>query len=273
MKKIFFYFTCFCLAIGVFIFIEHKQKLELIERKNNEIERLIKVLEKVKIAGIVECDNEYKCSVKNGVSRYFAFSKLDIENFDSLILFLKNIDIKSANIKQYLNNSLNDITTKNVENNNFSININNLDFKDMLDEDFSFLTWYIKQDTYKEILKNMQNININLQVKFNNKDNINIKDFYLQIDFLDANIKILLKNEELQLKIKNYDFLKTFFLEFKNILKKLLEKNNHIPLANEMLEYFDVFTSDDIFSFTLIAKNINKPNDVVLIYKNKLTKN
>ncbi|WP_267525215.1 hypothetical protein [Campylobacter sp. MG1] len=273
MKKVFLCLFIIFFTIIFFIFIEQKKDVIFIENKENEIEKLINLLEYFNIAGNVECDTLNKCIIKNGVSKYFTFSSIEIKNFDSLIVFLTEFKEYNKYINLLLENNKVDFLKNNYS---FDLKINSFKFRNIFREDFAFLSWMIDKNIYKELVENMQNIDLELNTSFNytNKhiDSKNI-DMYFKIKFINTDIKLILKNQELQINVENYDFLKSILLEFKGILQKLLEKNYDVLFTNELLRYFDVITNNNTFSFKIIAKDIKKHNDIIFIYKNKLMQN
>lgn len=289
MRKIIFIIATIVLLAIIFHYYNfHKVNKE--QRKQNQsVERLVKLLEKYYIAGVVDCYNSNECYVENGVSKNFKFSKMYIRNLDDLKVFLYLFErntkkdqihlIKKNNLEYYFD------TSKNIFNFNFNLiedkiyefelDVEKLTVKDKIKEYLAFLTWYVSDSTYDSILSNLKNINFNIKAKFEVKNN----KFMLNNAFVDIKISnnlifhILFNNKSLELEMSEYDSIKPIFKEFSEFIYLILNNNSDIIFANEIKKNLDIISDSETSAFKVRAKNIFDTNNVLFISAHKLETN
>lgn len=183
--------------------ISIKEDIEVIEKSNNEVKKLIEkdipkiefkineVVEKLRGAilaernttstiysTIIPINKQYtdnnKTTARVEDSVIFGISDTKIDEDDITVLTLNNISFKNLNIKKLNNNTLKNLTISNLTHNTlpfeFTINLNNLVSNDsavILDlKDYAIIEIYINNNLYKEkSLVNYSSIPVNIETQ------------------------------------------------------------------------------------------------------------
>ena len=235
--------------------IKNSMKLNEIELKNSEIEKLkdeimnLKILLDKKEKQIINLENNYNNLNNNNLNNY----KYSNNNgYDSSNQFLKNIPKSDIHL---LDDNFDELNN-NMINNNPYINNSNIDANSNLNNN------YLNQiNELKNQLKEYEKLKNNFIEMKNQKNSYEMKQLEYQnnIDILSQQLN-LLKEDNNNLKITNHNQNKRIISD-KNTIKKFLDENNNLKNKIKNIEE-QIKKNNAINKMNNPKNNINENNNI-----------
>ncbi|MBZ7976140.1 MULTISPECIES: hypothetical protein [unclassified Campylobacter] len=289
MKKIILSILVVVLTTSVFLYDNYQQEQRNIIKQKQEIDYLVKLLEKLYIAAKVECSSYTECFIENGVFKYFKFSNIYIKNRVAFYNFLQLLEkdfkdlkysfIEKNNLEYYFDKNkyyFDDTSLFNMSS-EFEFNVDNLKFNDNVKDDLAFLSWYLNKTAYKSVLDMLNDISIDFRVKYsvvNNAIDYSKIATNLQINLSNTSkISFKIRNKKIEFKIENFDLIKIIFIEFKEIIKPFLKNNENIIFFESLFTHYDEIINPKIKSVTFLIDNIYNTKNVLFSSTYKLESN
>ena len=235
--------------------IKNSMKLNEIELKNSEIEKLkdeimnLKILLDKKEKQIINLENNYNNLNNNNLNNY----KYSNNNgYDNSNQFLKNIPKSDIHL---LDDNFDELNN-NMINNNPYINNSNIDANSNLNNN------YLNQiNELKNQLKEYEKLKNNFIEMKNQKNSYEMKQLEYQnnIDILSQQLN-LLKEDNNNLKITNHNQNKRIISD-KNTIKKFLDENNNLKNKIKNIEE-QIKKNNAINKMNNPKNNINENNNI-----------